>query len=355
MLRPLRYPALVLFVTSIVYVGIAQITPSQDAYTNSVDPTKNYGTAAVLGVASSTTSIQSAFIQFDLSSIPTGYAGANVAKATLKVYVNSVTTAGSFNVDLVNGTWSEKKITASLSPALGSTIAASVPLTTSSVHDYVLIDVTSAVANWLNGTQPNDGLALLANSPLSATFDSKENTSQSHPAELDIVFAGIAAVNTASGSGLTGGGTGPTLNLSLLNNCASNQVLQWNGSAWVCSSSGTGTITGVSAGTDLTGGGTSGVVTLNLDTTKVPQLVAANTFTGNQTVDGNLSATNMVSGAAFSIGSNLFGFGSFADRNAYLGFGGSPQKLPPPGCGRDRTHIRPHFATQVLRRLPLRT
>jgi hypothetical protein len=50
---------------------------------------------------------------------------------------------------------------------------------------------------------------------------------------------------------------------------------------------GTGTITGVTAGTDLTGGGTSGSVTLNLDTTKVPTLGASsNTFTGNLTVDG---------------------------------------------------------------------
>ncbi len=35
---------------------------------------------------------------------------------------------------------------------------------------------------------------------------------------------------------------------------------------------GPGTITGVTAGTDLTGGGTSGHVTLNLDTTKIPTL-----------------------------------------------------------------------------------
>ena len=52
---------------------------------------------------------------------------------------------------------------------------------------------------------------------------------------------------------------------------------------------GTGTITGVTAGTDLTGGGTTGKVTLNLDTTKVPQLSAANIFTNNQTVNGNLT------------------------------------------------------------------
>ena len=52
-----------------------------------------------------------------------------------------------------------------------------------------------------------------------------------------------------------------------------------------------GSITNVKAGTDLTGGGTSGVVTLNLDTTKVPQLGSANTFTTNQKVNGTLTAT----------------------------------------------------------------
>jgi len=54
---------------------------------------------------------------------------------------------------------------------------------------------------------------------------------------------------------------------------------------------GLGTITGVTAGTDLTGGGTTGAVTLNVDTTKIPQLTTANTFTGNQTVNGTLTAS----------------------------------------------------------------
>ncbi len=95
----------------------------------------------------------------------------------------------------------------------------------------------------------------------------------------------ITGVTTASGSGLSGGGTSGNLNLSLVNTCATNQVLQWNGSAWACFSAGNGTITGVTAGTNLTGGGTSGNVTLNLDTTQVPQLNAANTFTGVLTVN----------------------------------------------------------------------
>jgi hypothetical protein len=135
----------------------------------------------------------------------------------------------------------------------------------------------------------------------------------------------ITGITTASGSGLAGGGTKGTLNLSVpaagiinamlqhssltltagggmagggsvslggsttlgLKNCGANQVLQFVSGAWTCSNAGTGTITGVTAGTDLTGGGTGGPVTLNLDTTKVPQLSANNAFTGNNAITVN--------------------------------------------------------------------
>src|SRR5271157_807228 len=239
--------------------AFAQITPSDDAYVNSAAPTANYGAVTTLNLSSAA---DTGFIRFDLTAVPAGYAGSSVAKATLKLYVNSVTTAGSFNVDYVTGTWSEQTIKYNLQPAIGTTIAASVPLTTASKGKYVEIDLTAA----------------------------------SHPPELDLVYAGIAGVTTGSGSGLTGGGTSGTLNLSLITSCSANQVLQWNGTAWGCANlKGSGTITGVTSGTDLTGGGTSGNVTLNLDTTKVPQLATANTFVGNQSVAGTLT----VAGSAF--------------------------------------------------------
>ena len=65
---------------------------------------------------------QTTYIRFDLSSIPADYSGANIPKATLKLYVNSVTATGSFNVDYVTGTWAENTITADLAPAPGTTI-----------------------------------------------------------------------------------------------------------------------------------------------------------------------------------------------------------------------------------------
>lgn len=293
-------PILVLLLCMLSWVGaFGQITPSQDAFTNTAAASTNYGANVLLDVNGAKEIV---YIQFNLASIP---GSANVSQATLKLYVHTVTTAGSFNVDYVNGSWAESTITSSLSPVLGTTIAPSVPITAASKNQYILIDVTSALQAWLSGSQANDGIALVANGTFSASFDSKESTTTSHPPELDVVFAGggggITGITTASGSGLIGGGTSGTLNLSLTNACATNQVLAWNGTAWACANpKGTGTITGVTAGTDLTGGGTSGTVTLNLDTTKVPQLAAANVFTNNQTIAGTSANFGLtVSGATY--------------------------------------------------------
>jgi hypothetical protein len=266
-----------------------QITPLGDAYTNTADSTTNFGAATLLDVDGAK---EITYIQFPLSSIPSG---ASVSQATLKLYVNAVTTAGSFNVDYVNGAWAESTIDASNAPALGTTIASNVNVTTTDKNQYILINVTSAVQAWLSGSETNDGVALVANGTFNASFDSKESTTTSHPAELDIAYAGgdgtITGVTTASGSGLTGGGTSGTLNLALTNSCAANQILQWSGSAWACATAGTGTITGVTAGTDLSGGGSSGNVTLNLNTSALnstyAQLAAANIFTANNTISAS--------------------------------------------------------------------
>ena len=125
---------------------------------------------------------------------------------------------------------------------------------------------------------------------------------------------------------ITGGGSSGNVKIGLTNSCSSGQVLKWNGSTWACSSAGNGTITGVTAGTDLTGGGTSGNVTLNLDTTRVPQLAATNAFTNNNTITGagtgfalvvtQPTATNGGSGTPA-----LEGIGGDADFNG-LGVGG---------------------------------
>jgi hypothetical protein len=130
----------------------------------------------------------------------------------------------------------------------------------------------------------------------------------------------ITAVITAPGSGLSGGGATGSLTLSLSKTCSTNQVLQWNGSAWACSSAGAGTVTGVTAGTDLTGGGTTGNLTLNLNTTatdaRYAQLGGANVFTKTLTINSAsqypVQATSSASSAAafFGHSTDTSGFAS---------------------------------------------
>jgi len=66
----------------------------------------------------------------------------------------------------------------------------------------------------------------------------------------------------------------------------------------------------VNAGADLTGGGPvllGGATTLNLDTTKVPLLASANSFSNSQSITGNLAVSGTVSGGTGTFSGNVSG------------------------------------------------
>jgi YVTN family beta-propeller protein len=76
-------------------------------------------------------------------------------------------------------------------------------------------------------------------------------------------FPGAGTITgVTAGAGLTGGGRTGAVSLALTNACGSGQTLQWNGSTWACATLAAGTITGVTAGVGLSGGGSAGSVTL---------------------------------------------------------------------------------------------
>ena len=109
------------------------------------------------------------------------------------------------------------------------------------------------------------------------------------------VYAGTAARSTALGSAVAEG------MMSYLSD--TNTLQYYSGSAWVDVSS-PGDITAVTAGTGLTGGGSSGDVTLNVNYSAVASAVlaspnitgtatiAAGSVTGNLVVSGDLSDPN---------------------------------------------------------------
>ena len=318
--RKLQFLALVVLMSLFSWTTVhAQITPLGDSYTNRAEPTTNYGADAMLHVNGAA---ETTYIQFNLASIPPGAA---VSQATLKLYVNGVATPGSFNVDYVNGAWSESTISSELAPALGGTIVSNVSVTAEDKNQYLLINVTPAVQAWLNGSEVNNGIALVANGAFNASFDSKENTATGHSPELDVVLATAGKLQW-NGSELV------CVQAPAAQGGIKSDGVPGSGSANIVSCGGGGggggggsssPITGVTAGLGLTGGGTSGNVTLGINTSVVPQLNAANIFAGNQTVDGNLSATGVVTGSGFQIGSNLFAFGTYVNGNAFLGFAGN--------------------------------
>jgi hypothetical protein len=117
----------------------------------------------------------------------------------------------------------------------------------------------------------------------------------------------LTGVTTASGSGLTGGGASGTLTLGLTTSCSKNQLLQWNGSTWACSSAGTGSGTATSVGlaapaTDFTVSGSpvTGAGTLRFAWNVAP----TNADTANAIVKrdatGSFNATSITGIGTFS-------------------------------------------------------
>jgi len=127
--------------------------PASDAYTSSTSSTKNYGSATTLQVGSGVRT----FLQFDLSTLP---AVTTVSKATLRLYVDSVTTAGSFDVLLVQNAWDEGTLTDKNRPSPAIVIAGPISVASSSQDQFIVIDITSTVQEWLQSPSTNNGIAL---------------------------------------------------------------------------------------------------------------------------------------------------------------------------------------------------
>ena len=197
-MRRFRLLASCLFVSLLSSLAYSQAAPpSADTMTLSSMPTKNYGSYTALFVQTGSAGSNS-YIQFDLATLPVP---AVVQKATLRLYVNQVTTAGSFDVYQLNTSWNESTLTYDNAPALGSSATGGnpAPFTTTSLNQFVLIDITPLVQQWVNGSLTNNGLALATTTSAGAiAFDSKEATLTSHQPELEIVLA-----STGGGGGVT--------------------------------------------------------------------------------------------------------------------------------------------------------
>jgi Collagen triple helix repeat (20 copies) len=171
-----------------------------DAYVNTGLPAANFGNAAKLGVGGGNTT----YLQFDLSSVP---AGTNVTSVSLILYVNAIQTGGSVQVAEVSGPWTEAAITAGNAPAAGS-IVGTVSLPAG--PNFVSVDVTSSVVNWLASPSLNHGFLVTGSGAAAAWLDSKESVATSHQAFLSFQQAGVQGSTGATGPAGSAGAAGMT-------------------------------------------------------------------------------------------------------------------------------------------------
>lgn len=141
-------------------------------------------------------------LRFDL---PGGVNPSDVSVATLRVFVGTVGSPGQISVYAAGSAWSESTVTGVTAPVPGTPVALGVPIV--ATKSFVVIDVTAQVKSWLSGGGNFGFLLTPALAGTSIFLDSKENTSTSQVAQLDIQL--IAPAGPAGPTGPTGP-AGPT-------------------------------------------------------------------------------------------------------------------------------------------------
>ena len=160
----------------------AQLLPSADTFVSASNPNLNYGTSPILVVQPGSV----VYMKFNLVPLPTG---ASVQRATLRLYVDVLVSPGIFDVFPVLGEWSENTLTYSSNPPrLGSSATGqTISITSFSLNNYVLADITGLVQDWLSGKLANNGLALkLTSAGGTFSFDAREALLTGNAPELDI-------------------------------------------------------------------------------------------------------------------------------------------------------------------------
>ncbi len=173
-----------------------------DAYTYSRQPARNFGLQPIISVSGDPGGIpiKRGFIRFDLSSLPSEITGSTVAKATLRLYVNKVTTGGKLDVLRVMGPWSQGQITDQGIPILGAVEVTGLPIGPEDAKTFIIVDLTGLVREWLDGTIENHGVSLIPGTDgIGIDFDSMENKNTSHEARLEVTLAGPAGQQGVQG------------------------------------------------------------------------------------------------------------------------------------------------------------
>ena len=122
------------------HASFAQSALTDDADVSLSSGNANHSTNPNLNVSAG----ENIYLKFKLSStLPANTPGSDVGRASLKLYIGKINTAGKLNVYAVSGAWDESTITANSVPALGGLVTTSAQIGEDKQGEFFVIDITS--------------------------------------------------------------------------------------------------------------------------------------------------------------------------------------------------------------------
>jgi hypothetical protein len=128
----------------------------------------------------------------------------------LTLFLDHVNAGGSINIDTVSASTPWGELTVSGNSGISPGIAVNTSVMTNTADTFIALDATAAVQGWIATPGSNNGFMIQANAATSVQFDSKENTSTSHPATLTIVLASSGPTGATGPTGAASMVAGPT-------------------------------------------------------------------------------------------------------------------------------------------------
>jgi len=153
-----------------------------DAYISAASPNANHGAVMSLSIKDK----QTGYFKFDLTGLPAGTTGSQIAKATLIFWVSRVITPGSINLLVPSQDWQASTLTYRNAPETNVLEVPDIQLPTTATRSFQSVDITGLAQDWVDGTLPNFGIAMASGTTAPNFFvDTKQNN---HPPIIDITL-----------------------------------------------------------------------------------------------------------------------------------------------------------------------
>jgi hypothetical protein len=282
------------YVDSILGSATAAATSAASAATSAASAATSAGSAETSAIASASSATASATSATAAATSATSAAASATAAATSATSAAASAVTAAASVATIAGyatTASNSASAAATSAASAATSAASASASTSAAAASATAAATSATSAAASATA-----AATSASSASTSASSALTSANSAATSAASAAAAVAASFDAKGDLLVGTGLDAFSPLTVA--ATNGYVLSVNsatatGLEWAAANP--GDITGVTAGTGLSGGGTSGAVTVSLDTSSVYVVPAQATHSGKYlTTNGTVSSWGVV-------------------------------------------------------------